>query len=260
MSKLEVVTLSNIGKKRETNQDNFYCNGIFKPMQDTCFFNRQVEDSQGEKIYAVLDGMGGLRYGEQAAYIGVETLHSYIQKSRTDKNTFSGGRAVYHMNEAICAEIKNKHARMGSTVTLLKYDHAHIRFYNLGDSKAFLYRKGTLRQMTEDHTEQASYLRLQKNLGIKSVAYQENALTQYLGIESEEFVIEPSVSSEIKMMEKDIFLLCTDGLTDMVQKEKISAVLSENTTLEEKGRSLEKLAMDAGGRDNITILLLEKQV
>ena len=61
-------------------------------------------------------------------------------------------------------------------------------------------------------------------------------------------------------MEKDIFLLCTDGLTDMVQKEKIAAVLSENTTLEEKGRSLEKLAMDAGGRDNITILLLEKQV
>ena len=46
----------------------------------------------------------------------------------------------------------------------------------------------------------------------------------------------------------------------MVQKEKIAAVLSENTTLEEKGRSLEKLAMDAGGRDNITILLLEKQV
>ena len=149
---------------------------------------------------------------------------------------------------------------MGSTVTLLKYDHAHVRFYNLGDSKAFLYRKGTLRQVTEDHTEQASYLRLQKKLGIKSVAYQENALTQYLGIESEEFVIEPSVSSEIKMMEKDIFLLCTDGLTDMVQKEKIAAVLSENTTLEEKGRSLEKLAMDAGGRDNITILLLEKQV
>ena len=141
MSKLEVVTLSNIGKKRETNQDNFYCNGVFKTMQDTCFFYRQVEDSQGEKIYAVLDGMGGLRYGEQAAYIGVETLHSYIQKSRTDKGTFSGRQAVYYMNEAICAEIKSKHAQMGSTVTLLEYDDDNVRFYNLGDSKAFKWKK-----------------------------------------------------------------------------------------------------------------------
>lgn len=259
MSKLEVFALSNIGKSREINQDNFYCNGIFKPLRDKCFFYRQVEKEPGEKIYAVLDGMGGLRYGEQAAHIGVEALHSYIQKRKKDMLSFSGRKAVYRMNEAICAEMRRKNAQMGSTATILKYLNGSVRIYNVGDSKALLCHNGTIKQISEDHTEQASYMRLQGSLGIQIPLKKENALTQYLGIEQEEFVIEPAVSHKIQMLKGDIFLLCSDGLTGMVESDMICNILSAEGSLEEKGKKLEKLAMDAGGKDNITIVLLQEQ-
>ena len=109
--------------------------------------------------------MGGLRYGEEAAYYAVCTLKKYIEKKNEAGQIPSVRSAIKHMNKSVCKLAKKKNAIMGSTITVLKYVDNKIAMYNLGDSKGFLYRDGRLFQMTTDHTENASMKRMNDMIG-----------------------------------------------------------------------------------------------
>ena len=82
-------------------------------------------------------------------------------------------------------------------------------------------------------------------------------LTQYLGIEEEEFILEPAVSEDIPVEEEDMFLLCSDGLTGMVSEEEMVRIMSQRVLPEEKAENLKKAALAAGGKDNVTIVLIQ---
>ena len=256
MKKLECVALCNIGKGRNVNQDNVYVNGTYKDKSEDTFFQQEIQASMGDYVYAVVDGMGGLCYGEEAAQVAVSALEKYEDRKAETNTNFSGRRAIYYMNQAVCALGREKKASVGSTATILKYHNRKARIYNVGDSKAFLFRDGSIRQLSEDHTERDCFLKIQKELGLEGGPLPGNGLTQYLGVEEEEFILEPGISDTIKMQEKDIFLLCRDGLTALVSIEEICQVLSESAPLMEKAKKLEQMALDAGGMDNITILVL----
>lgn len=256
MDMLQCVALCSVGKERTVNQDNLYLNGICKSKNEEVFYEQDIQEAAGSYIYAVVDGMGGLCYGEDAAYTAVSELKKYVDDERKGNKMISGRRAIQHMNQAVCILGREKKAPVGSTATILKYQNRKVRIYNVGDSKAFLFRNASLRQLSEDHTEQESFLRMKEEMGMTDFLFSGNGLTQYLGVEENEFLLEPGVTETIEIEEQDIILLCSDGLTGMVDTEDILQVMLEPIALETKVKKLEKIAMDAGGKDNITILLL----
>lgn len=256
MNEIQCVALCSVGKERKVNQDNVYLNGNYKNKCEENFVAQDRKADTGSYLYAVADGMGGLCYGEDAAYTAVSELKQYAEEHHKQNKMVSVRRAIQHMNQAVCLLGREKKAPVGSTVTILKYQNRKVRIYNVGDSKAFLFRNGSMKQLSEDHTEQECFMRMKEELGMSEFTFDGNGLTQYLGVEEEEFVLEPGITETIEIREQDIFLLCSDGLTGMVDTEDILEVMKEQIALEAKGKKLEKIAMDAGGRDNITILLL----
>ena len=136
---------------------------------------------------------------------------------------------------------------MGSTAVLLGLWGKTAYIANIGDSRALLYRQGVLQQISKDHTDQ--FL-----LDLHGINNRKPRLTQHLGIEPEEMVIEPYLT-EVVIQPGDLFLLCTDGLTDMIAVDEITHTLQKNIDVMETVAALINRAMDYGGRDNATVML-----
>lgn len=252
---------THIGKVRDNNEDNFYCAGTYKKKLDQNNFQYSCKKSFDDfLVLGVFDGMGGMQSGEKASYITSVVLDRYIKLIRGKRISFDGIYIIREINRQICSAAKRHSNDMGSTVVLLTYEKGTVRCYNLGDSRAYMYRKGKLLQLSVDHTAENHMKEIRKSLGIsedKRPLAGKNILTQHLGIEEEEFLLEPAMSEEVQIQKHDIYLLCSDGLTNMVSDERISDILSRAATLEEKRCYLVNEALKNGGKDNITVVLVE---
>ncbi len=129
---------------------------------------------------------------------------------------------------------------------------------NIGDSRAYLFRSGRLTQLSQDHTP----VRQMVDLGVIKAEEarthpDRHKLSQHLGIFPSEMVIEPYVAEPVAILSGDIFLLCSDGLTEMLPDEAIRERLLGGKTPEEKGKTLTEQAMKKGGGDNITVVLVQ---
>lgn len=258
MGKLKICALTEIGLVRKKNQDNFYVDGIYKEElnQDNFGYSKQIALKE-KTVCAVFDGMGGLSFGEEAAYAAASGFDAYLACIEKEGQKFDGVKALEYLNTKVCELKRKKNVEMGSTATVLYYENETVQVCNIGDSKAFLIRDGEMIQISEDHNEANSLKKIQHSLGIKVERENTNLLTQFLGIEEDEFLIEPALSDLIQLKEKDIILLCSDGLTGMVsEQDMIETVIFKESTLEDKTKELYQKALQAGGRDNITIILL----
>ena len=121
----------------------------------------------------------------------------------------------------------------------------------LGDSRAYLLREGKLHLLTEDHTEEQRMLKMGLQV---SGSRARNSLTRYLGMDMPGLVVTPSYAEEIELKKQDVFLLCSDGLTNLVDAAKIEKILDEAEAPE---RELADAALAAGGTDNVTALVAD---
>jgi len=239
--KIESAAITHVGSVLENNEDNYFVNGRYKADSSV---NTEAFSDKKEHLsytYAVCDGMGGESYGELASLIAVATLAKY-QKTNI-RRTISD--YIRHANDFICDLIrKNNKRKSGTTIALLNIQKNTAIAYNLGNSRVYFYRKGMFYLLTEDHVDSET----------------ETKLTQYLGIFPSELNIEPYVSDEVKIKKDDIFLLCSDGLTDIVSCDEIIEILAmekEDATVTAKrlaGKSQEK-----GGKDNVTVIVVKIQ-
>lgn len=246
--------MTHVGKARTVNQDNYYCCGNYRELeQDQLTFDDEIKD--GTKwIAAVFDGMGGEKDGEIASLIAGRETYEYCICSGDSVDVES---LIEQLNDSICREMDTRKSRMGSTCVFLEFDDGQCRSWNVGDSRAYCWRDGELTQMSKDHTEAASYRSI---FGREPEAGRagENRLTQNLGIPKDDFLIEPSVSDWMTVKPYDVLLLCSDGLTHMIRDEEIEEVLgSDGRSAQEKKTELLELALERGGKDNITIILAE---
>lgn len=248
-----VVGITDIGRNRSLNQDNFYCEGIFRELEtDNTAFEITV-DKKCPWLTAVFDGMGGESDGETASLIAAELTAHYCKEP---EEKFDPDELINLINRRICDEAKVRKCSMGSTCVYLEFDDDSFRCRNIGDSRAYLLHEGALVQLSEDHTEAASFSAIFKDeTTVKRGG--ENTLTQYLGIPEDDFIIEPYVSARKKPDPKDILLLCSDGLTHSIEDADICKVLRSDNSLKAKRDELLKLALEKGGPDNITIILIE---
>lgn len=238
--KIEYACWTNVGKIRKINQDNYCCDRTFiKEINDKTVYPLQGKlNSEKPAVLGVFDGMGGEECGEVASLIAAECA-SQIKCSDEPLADMQDYCSI--ANDRICEYLsENNVGSMGTTAAMLAFGKEEIVLCNIGDSKVFKYDSDGLVQISTDHYAISVY-------GKKP------PLSQCLGIPKNEMVIEPYYSKG-SYNDKDIYLICSDGLTDMVEMREISKSLGKSG-IKEAGECLMKAALENGGKDNITIII-----
>jgi len=233
------------GKVRPTNQDNLWVNGTYLQSQNEglpALLSGKI--TQTPALFAVFDGMGGETGGEIAAFLAAMKFNVLQRRATKTNLTQLLPTACHEMNEAINAyAAANTIRRMGSTAAIIAFGKKQVQVCNLGDSKIFHHSGQSLAQISVDHV---MHLPNTKNA----------PLTQHLGIRREDFALTPHLTHSA-YHNRDKYLLCSDGLTDMVNPDEINEILNARATLNTMADTLLKRALENGGRDNITLILCE---
>ena len=228
---LEAACHCHVGRIRSNNEDNFYFDDRIL-MQENRGLKKaisiRVSCTERFATFGIFDGMGGEEDGQVASYLAAD---SYREKC--------------HMLEYYVVPPK-EFLRAGAT--LLYFCEDEIYVCNVGDSKGFRLRTNELLQISEDHTD----AKLLVAHGIKN---REPHLTQYIGIALEEMLLEPHVAKG-QVLPEDQYLICSDGLTDMLSNIEICSILQESISAKESAERLVSAAVESGGRDNITVIVV----
>ncbi len=239
--KLLSAVATNIGKVAEKNEDNFYIDGEIREDLDIDVMDISHEETESG-VFAVFDGLGGEQFGQDASYIAAKSFKEMLY----DDTSASFDSIIQTANKRICNEIVRRSVnRMGSTVVGLRVRENFAEICNIGDSRAYLFYGNLLTKLSEDHRSRS--------------AIASNILTQHLGIFPDEFIIEPFNLNKLLLEEGMIFILCSDGLTDYVSDYQIQRSLNAykgGSPLDISKRLLD-MALDNGGLDNITVLVVK---
>ncbi len=223
-------------------------------LTDTGRQRRGNEDSMFARapLFVVADGMGGARGGEVASRLAVETFEQGLPDSGSPEERLAG--RVREANTRIYELSHGEPALdgMGTTLTAALLDDAHLSIAHVGDSRAYLFRDGELKRLTQDHSLVGELVRRGKLTEEQAEEHpQRSIITRALG---------PEASVEVDtwtypVRESDVLLLCSDGLTSMITEEQITQILTSATSLGDAADRLIAEANQAGGRDNITVVL-----
>lgn len=239
---IEYSCISHIGNIRKINQDNFICNGKYMETNAEPL-SREVYGTVSTKVpvlFGVFDGMGGEECGEVASYLAAKKA---AETKLNNKAVSLLTEYCKTANEAICEYTKeNSISSMGTTAAMLLFSRDEITLCNIGDSKIFRISDGEITQISIDHVTVAAF-------GKKP------PLSQNLGIPPTVLIIEPYLSQG-GYKHGDKYLICSDGLTDMLSTEKILEICTDNPQ-KEAAKELIDQALKNGGKDNVTIILLE---
>ena len=220
--------------------------GMVRDSNEDSVFPTASGESSDDVLVIVADGMGGHVAGEVASRIAINAAAS------TDVDPAD---RVAAGNRAIREEVARDPGLdgMGTTMTLLQIEDAVARFAHVGDSRAYLLRDGELRQVTDDHTVAAEYVAKGQLSPEEAASHpQRHMLVRTLGLTR--FVNIDEVTVELRA--GDRLLLCSDGLTEMVKDDAIARTLVEGTP-DEVVWKLVEMANNAGGVDNITVVVVE---
>lgn len=238
------------GKVRDNNEDNL----IFQNIWD-----------KNHILGVAIDGVGGYDGGEVAAEIAKDTIIEYLEKYPNGERLEMLKAAVTEANNRIVeqSEKQPQYAHMSCVLTacLVEVEKRQINMVHIGDSRLYQFYKGELKKLSSDH----SYVGYREDIGDLSEEEamnhpRRNEISRLLGdkthnpddrdfLEAETFPLVPNST----------LLLCSDGLTDLVTRAEMSKELGQQKTLEEKVQSLIDLANEKGGKDNITVVLIEYQ-
>ena len=221
---------------------------------DTGRQRRENEDSALARapVFVVADGMGGARAGEVASRIAIESFQRSLPDSGDPEAQLAD--RVREANRAIYDRAVNEPELqgMGTTLTAAYLDEAAVAIAHVGDSRAYLFRDGELRRLTQDHSLVDELVRHGKLTEEQAAEHpQRSIITRALGIERD---VEVDTWS-YPVRAGDVLLLCSDGLTSMISEERVVDILGEADSLEHAADRLIEEANEAGGRDNITVVL-----
>ena len=149
---------------------------------------------------------------------------------------------------------------MGTTFVGMNISGQKMIFANIGDSRIYRLRKGKLKQLSQDHSVVQRMVRIGMLTEAEARKHpQRHQITQYLGIRQEEMMIEPQIEENVRIENGDRYLLCSDGLTDMLSDEEIEKTMNACRIVKDTVEKLWNAAIKNGGADNITVILLEVQ-
>ena len=233
----------------------------FGAVSDTGKLRNANEDSflVGDHLLAVADGMGGHNAGEVASAMAVQLLHNSANQPIESPESFIN--LISTINDAIftAATGTTEQRGMGTTLTAIAVAGStstdeRVVVINVGDSRTYILRMGELRQVTIDH----SYVQELVSEGVISADDarthpRRNIVTRALGIDSS--VIADSWT--LPIVDRDRYMLCSDGLVDEISNEEILAILMQNADPQRAAECLLAAANDRGGRDNVTVIVVD---
>jgi protein phosphatase len=234
MRPTHVAVLTDTGRKRRHNEDAF----VVEP-----------------PLFAVADGMGGAQAGELASSLAAAALKDSQEpggggEERVDELIQQANRRVYERQSQDAAA-----SGMGTTMTVALVEDGRVAIGHVGDSRAYLVRDGKLEQLTEDHSLVAELVRSGKLSPEEAESHpQRSVITRALGTDPDVDVDTFSVETK----PGDLFLICSDGLTTMVDDETILTEVARNRNdLKSAAKALVRAANKGGGEDNITVVFFE---
>jgi PPM family protein phosphatase len=206
-------------------------------------------------MFAVADGMGGAKAGEVASGLAAAALREAGTDGRSGEERVT--QLIQEANRRVFRRANEDRdaSGMGTTMTVALVEDGRVVFGHVGDSRAYLIRDGSIEQLTDDHSLVAELVRSGRLTPEEAEAHpQRSVITRAVGTEPDvdvdTFTIEPE--------ERDLFLICSDGLTDMVDDGTIiEAIERHRDDLDEAAKALVGAANRVGGEDNITVLLVE---
>lgn len=208
-----------------------------------------------QNLLIVADGMGGHRAGDYASRLCVETMVQSLEKSahKTPVSLFE--EAVTAANKAVFEESAShvEYEGMGTTVVACTLEENTLYIANIGDSRLYLIRDG-IEQITDDHSLVEEMVK-QGNITESEARIhpQKNIITRALGINEEV----QADFFEIDVEQGDVIMLCSDGLSNMIEDEDMEYIVKNSDTLQTAAESLVARANENGGNDNITVVLAE---
>jgi PPM family protein phosphatase len=229
---------SDVGRLRSGNEDSHFC---------------------GQTVFAVADGLGGHQGGEVASAAAVEPLAGLDGRSFQDAGEAAEAlaAAIREANKAILDRAAGDPALygMGTTVTAAAVaGDGYLQLAHVGDSRAYLLRGGTLEQLTNDHTVVGELVRRGRLTPEQAAIHPERSiLTRAVGLDPR---VPVDLPDPLELQPEDQVLLCSDGLTEAVADGQIAELLSAAPDGHAACRSLIDAANDAGGPDNITVVLV----
>ena len=255
---LLVSAVSDVGFIRKGNEDSFYADGIGVKPEENCLLSKRVGGHE-RYIFAVCDGMGGEAYGEIASNIAVTSLdkHSDVIRCVSLEGLHSAVNDYADAaNAAICRMAEQKKCgRSGSTLALVCIDNGTVYSFNLGDSRVYFYRGGSITRLSQDHSLAAQKHRdgeLTAEIRNSSDAHK---LITFLGVDDDSVGLTAYASEPVELGDGRV-LICSDGLTDMCSDEEIAKVLGEDHT--NYSEALAEKALSKGGWDNVTCIVISK--
>jgi PPM family protein phosphatase len=231
--------------------------------EDSIAINEQLQ------LVALADGMGGYQAGEVASKIAIDVLTDEISESklterdiaRIDPETGTSvamrrlRSAIEKANNRICSVSREREDLdgMGTTIVAACFYDGRVGIAHVGDSRCYRYRDGTLEQLTKDH----SLVQEQLEKGLISAdqanaSPQKNLITRALGIDA----LAQADTQEFRTRSGDVYLLCSDGLSDMVEHDGLQKEIAKTESLDTAVKRLVDAANEAGGRDNISVILV----
>ena len=238
-----------IGKVRKQNEDSIY-------VSDNAELNFDY--------YIVADGMGGHNAGEVASQAAIKYFNEFIQSECVINepadmlDAFIDAVVISNQKVFEMAQADESYSGMGTTFTAAAVSEDKLYGVHIGDSRVYVFdKKDGLNQITKDHSFVMEMVRMGKlTLEEAKVHPKRNVITKAIGIEN----IMPA-DTFIETLNKDsIILICSDGLTAMVDDKEIEKVLRKRTGLDRKADLLVELANKNGGNDNISVILADRRV
>jgi PPM family protein phosphatase len=254
---VEAYVISNVGRVRPSNQDNFIFHGSISGVEHdqvqknyTMIFDETSVFSTG-----VFDGMGGESHGDIASHIAAKEYQDFEILSlsnllKSDEIIEALQEYYQKANQSVCHECRIQKSRMGTTASILVLNGNEAIISNIGDSRIYRVRDGNISLLTKDHTENMTLISNNINPSNKK-----GRLTQYLGIFENEYIIEPYFNVQ-SICEDDIYFICSDGVTDMLTDYEIEGLINESTDIQQAISRLVEFALEKGGVDNITAIVV----
>ncbi len=245
--KLEVASLTDPGQVRPNNEDAF---GHFEP-------SNEDERLNTGWLFVVADGMGGHRGGAIASNLAVNTIKSVYCGEVGVSRSAALKVAVEEANQMILDEATSDPSLtgMGTTCTAMVVHDGFAYFVHVGDSRAYVMRAGELVQLTQDHSLVGEMVR-SGILSDEDARHhpKRNVITRSLGVQTA--VAADTPFTPFKLERNDRFVLCSDGLTSMVDDTEIENVVNGN---EPSAATIElvRMANERGGKDNITVVVVK---
>ena len=230
--------------KRDVNQDNYFCCGAYEPeAHGDGIVPGGTADAAHRPLFFVFDGMGGESQGETASFLAAETMARSAEARRAETNADLYLQGIcMDMNDSLTAAADAAGVQtVGSTAAGVLFEPERVTVCNLGDSRVYRLRDGALTLCSRDHT-------------VLLPEGRSTDLVQFLGVRESDFSISPHLAHAAPK-EGDMYLICSDGLTDALDAGRIGAVLQKNPTAFSAAALLCHEALYDWGEDNVTVMV-----